>query len=229
MSEDLRLLKTQRNTILSLVQNVGLAPIDFRWHQAEVMTNSFGNRSLVSIFTHVPTQFYYRFGPEYDVFSPGPASRTGDVKASIWDTTRISLVRLWLSYVKREYEAPDLWGLLRQEKKLLQLASSPNLPNDSFTEPEKQIIRNQLAEIKQHLISVHHLQPQQAEILDQGLSYLGDSLNRVGKKDWVNNAIGALMGIAISAAFSSTVAQDMLDRVTSAVYPLYESIMKVLT
>jgi hypothetical protein len=228
MSEDLRLLKTQRNTILSLVQNVGLAPIDCRWHQAEVMTNSFGNRSLVSIFTHVPTQFYYRFGPEYDVFSPGPASRTGDVKASIWDTTRISLVRLWLSYVKREYEAPDLWGLLRQEKKLLQLATSPNLPNDSFTEPEKQIIRNQLAEIKQQLISVHHLQLQQGEITDQGFSYLADSLNRVGKKDWLNITITTLASIAIAAAFAPDVAQDMIQRVMSAIYPIFEPILKLL-
>ena len=228
MSEDLRLLKTQRNTILSLVQNVGLAPIDFRWHQAEVMTNSFGNRSLVSIFTHVPTQFYYRFGPEYDVFSPGPACRTGDIKASIWDTTRISFVRLWLSYVKREYEAPDLWDLLRQQTKLMQLASSPHLPNDSFADIEKQSIRNQLAEIKQQLISVHHLQLQQGEITDQGFSYLADSLNRVGKKDWLNITITTLASIAIAAAFAPDVAQDMIQRVMSAIYPIFEPILKLL-
>ena len=130
--------------------------------------------------------------------------------------------------MKREYEAPDLWELLRQETKLSQLASSPDLPNDSFTDLEKQYIHNQLAGIKEQLISDHHLQPQQAEIIAQGFSYLADSLNRFGKRDWLNFAMGTLVNIALGAAFSPTVAQDMIHRFMSAVHPLYDLVLKLL-
>ena len=227
MPQDVRLLKTHRNAVLRLVQESRLKPADFRWDDT-VFRDGYDVQFLVSKFVHEPTKFYFMFGPHADEYSPGFNRRTDSRRAEEQLEWRLPLVGDWLTYVKREYEAHDLWELLRQDTKLLQVASSPDLPNDSFTEPEKQSIRDQLAEVKQHLISVHHLQLQQAEIIDQGFSYLDDSLNRLGKKDWLNNAIGALMGIALGAAFSSTVAQDMFDRFMSAVYPLYDSIMKLI-
>ena len=183
---------------------------------------------LVSRLIHEPTNSYFRFGPHVDEYSPGFNSRTDSRKVEEQFRWRLRLVGEWLTYLKREYEAPDLWGLLRQELKLLQLASSPDLPNDSFTEPEKQSIRIQLTQISQRLISDHNLQVQQVEILEQGFSYLADSVNRFGKKDWLNFAMGTLVNIALGAAFSPTVAQDMNHRVMSAVHPLYDSILKLL-
>lgn len=227
MPEDLRLLKTQRNTILAWVRDAGLDPNEFRWDEEEALGNSFGYSALVSILTHLPTKSYYSFRPEWALYSPGPTSRTHVSKVLGWND-HLRLVDEWLYLVKREHEAPDLWELLRQEKKLLHLASSPHLPNDSFTELEKQSIRDQLAEIKQQLISDHHLQLQQAEIIAQGFSYLADSLDRFGTKDWLNFAMGTLVNIALGAAFSPTVAQDMIHRVMSAVHPLYDSILKLL-
>ena len=69
MPEDLRLLKTQRNTILSLVRNADLDPIEFRWDEVEI--GDYSHSKLVSILRHVPTKSYFRFGPEYDEYSPG--------------------------------------------------------------------------------------------------------------------------------------------------------------
>lgn len=226
MPRDLRLLPTQCNAIFRLVRDAGLDPNEFRWDEEEISTAY--DDALVSILRHVPTKFFYKFKPEWAVYSPGPTSRTHESKVLGWNS-HFSLVDDWLYCVKREYEAPDLWGLLRQDTKLLQLASSPDLPNEAFTELERQSIRDQLAEIRQHLISVHHLQLQQGEIIDQGFSYLGDCLNRVGKKDWLNIAINTVVTIASAAAFSPTVAQDMIHRFMLAVHPLYESIMKLLT
>lgn len=225
MPEDLRLLRSRRNIIFGMVQAADLDPNEFRWDEAEI--GDWSHSKLISILRHVPTEGYCRFGPEYVEYSPGHTSRTHASKASPhnWDLY-VMLVAQWLKYVKREHQ-PDLWELLRQDTKLLQPASSPDLPNDSFTEPEKQYIHNQLAGIKEHLISDHHLQPQQAEILEQRFSYLADSLNRFGKKDWLNFAMGTLVNIALGAAFSPTVAQDMIHRVMSAIGPLYESIMKI--
>jgi hypothetical protein len=226
MASDFRLLKSQRNVILGLVRASGLRPGDFQWD--EMILEGDEDRLRVSVLRHTPTSSYFRFGCNWDEYAPGFSRRTDSrIVLESWDD-RFRLVFDWLTYVKREYEAPDLWQMLLQETKLSRVASSPDLTNDAFTQDEKQYIVKQLAEIKTRLISDHRIQLQQAEVIEQGFSHLADSLNRVGKKDWLLLAMGAVVSIAIGAGLPPDVAQDMMHRLMQAIEPLFQSILKVL-
>jgi flavin-dependent dehydrogenase len=112
MPQDVRLLKSHRNVIFGLVRDSGLDPTAFDWGEEEVFDDEDDTFS-VSVLKHAPTGFYFRFGLRWDKYSPGFGSPTDSrIVTRDWDD-RFRLVHEWLSYVKREYEAPDLWVLQR--------------------------------------------------------------------------------------------------------------------
>jgi len=222
-SIDYRLLRSQRNVVFGLVQKVGLMPTDFRWDEVLDQESDY----QISIITHIPGGFYYRFGSVIDRYSPGLETQKDMFQVSPRWESRFQVVSQWLKYVKRE-QAPDLWGMILQETKLALAASSPVLTNDAFTQVEKQQIVHLLAEVKDQVISSHRLQLEQKEAIDQGFSYLADSLDRFGKKDWLNLAMGTLLSTATGAAFAPDVAQDMYHRLMAAIEPLFQSILKLL-
>ena len=232
MAQDARLLKTIRNVVLVWVKRASLNPVEFEWKEVKARDKTragYSNDFLMSILTHKPTKFYYRFGPFTDKYSPGSETQTDSREHSgSWDH-RFSLIEDWLRFLKREYEAPELWQMLLEESKLSRVAISQKMPNDLFTVEERQYIREQLDAIRGRLITTRRLQLQQREIIDQGLSYLVEASARLGKKDWFNLALGTLLSIAVTNALHPTVAQDMFRRFMAAVQPLFESILKLIT
>ena len=232
MGHDVRLLKIERNAVFTLVQQSGLEPSDFDWKTEHIQEP--GEYGVVyadaSVLLHKPTGFFYKFGVYSDQYSPGHAERIESVELSVqkWDV-RIKAVAHWLSALKEEVEAPDLWQELLRERRLYRLASAPQLRNEQFSNDEKALVLKQLHTLREQIVSAHNLQSQQTEVLDRGLNYLGQSLDRFGKKDWLNLAIGTLINIAVAAAFSPTAAKDLLHGFTSAIRPLFDSVLKLLS
>jgi len=181
---------------------------------------------------HTPSGFYYQFGAYSDEFSPGHLERIGrqDISRASYGSwpSRLQYVTEWLHELKGELDAPDLWAELSNARRLSQIASSSRIDNSQFTIEEKEYIIHQLGEIKQHLIAHHQLQLQQAEAIEHGFQNIVDAMNRFGKKDWVNYAVGFLLNFAVATIFSPQAANDMLHSFMKAVSPLFDAAMKLI-
>lgn len=117
---------------------------------------------------------------------------------------------LWLEQLKKEVDAPDLWATIGQEKALSTAASSANLDNRPFTAAEQSLIATKLDEIKGYLLESQEFAAEQAENVERQFAYLGESSRRLGRKDWLNALIGALVSQAINLAVPPEVAQALL-------------------
>ncbi len=72
--------------------------------------------------------------------------------------------------------------------------------NLGFTEPELHRIRKSLAEVRDAVGHREDLMPEQVDYISRKLDYIADAANRVGRKDWINLAIGTLTNLFVSGA-----------------------------
>src|ERR1035441_10585743 len=122
MAKEARLLTTQKDELVPIVQSAGFDIADFRWdeddlcHEKRVVGVSIGRSSttvtdslLVSVLFHKRSGFYCKFGRDTMVISPG----ADELIQRIYPKDRRDGFREWLTYLKREVGSPDLWGTLR--------------------------------------------------------------------------------------------------------------------
>src|SRR5438876_7379074 len=100
------LLRSQANEVFEAIKSAGLEPSDFDWE--DIVGHNSGMR--VSQLAHKRSGYYFtfdNFGEFYSQWEPGYQTR---VDSSYWEDWRDQLNRfqLWLSYVRRETESPDL-------------------------------------------------------------------------------------------------------------------------
>ena len=199
---DYRLLKTQKNDILILIRESGLDPMEFVWEEnAEVdefddsVTNHF-NRLV-----HKPSGYMAAFIKRFIFYSPGQESPIENGTKIDW-IGKLSVVRLWLSNLKREVEAPDLWASLSQEQELLSLepAEATNTP---FTPDEQRQVKQAIEEIRIYITTTYTLESEPLARINRQLDYLIDASTRLGRIDWKNLFVGALISLALQQLPSS--------------------------
>ncbi len=138
-------------------------------------------------------------------FSPGPQKLHEDELHVVW-SDQLELFHRWLSYLKRETEAPDLWGAISEGAQVLESAASSDTSNALFGAEEKAYIVQGITEIKRYLLTAHKLDP---ELVESRLNYLVESSERVGRKDWLNLLISVLVSIVISAALPPEATREL--------------------
>jgi hypothetical protein len=188
MIEDVRLLRTAKNLIFEHIQLQGLDPRQFEW-------TTEGLSEIRSVLKHRTSDYYYAFGKNGDRCSPWHGELEIRMLADRPWSYRIQNVDRWLKELKEETEAPDLWGQLEEQKELFLLASSESYSNASFTRDEKSGLAAQLEHLRQQLIGVEEVSDRQREHIDVHFRYVISAMDRLGKKDWVNLAIGAVFNI----------------------------------
>ena len=74
MENEVRLLKTDRNSVLLLIQEAHLDPSEFQWQgvTASITPKDIDEDFLMSRLIHMPT---YQFDPYNDRYSPGLQNR----------------------------------------------------------------------------------------------------------------------------------------------------------
>jgi hypothetical protein len=199
------LLKSQANEVFQALTGEGFNPTDFDW---QLTTGQSGQG--VSRLVHKPSSFYFTFdnaplGTFRSEYSPSQSLLVGMGNHDGWVNQRGRL-NLWLKYLKREIESPDLWESISGEAKLIEAAAEANTGNSLFTEDEKKYVFSGLEEIKQYLLTAHKLDP---ELVESRLKYLAEASERVGKKDWINLLISTLIGIVIAAALPPETTRDL--------------------
>jgi hypothetical protein len=216
--EDLTLKRTDRTGVLNVLQKEAFDPLDFEWESTVVSHSHLGqvSRHRVSVLRHQSTGYYFRFGRYDSIWSPGWQLKTDSGE---WTTLnkRFDQVKEWLSALKDEVDAPDLWASIGQEKVLSTAASSKTLDNRPFIAAEQNLIATKLDEIKGYILEGQHLATEQVETVEREFAYLKESSERLGRKDWLNVLLGALVSLAIGLALDPEKARGLL-RLAGAVF-----------
>jgi hypothetical protein len=190
-----RLDKRQRNAILKSIEAADLDPRDFELANdpdgdAEARI---GHGTSESYFAVRPTDGI-AVGYEWNevvgdqpVF-PYPRS------AHTWPDL-LKRLRRWLAEVKDDIETPDLWAELQSEREML-AAAPENVENVPFTAEERAELATQLREIKKYATRNHSLSENQVQALEARLEYLEEAAGRLGRLDWRNAAVGAMVTFA---------------------------------
>jgi hypothetical protein len=194
-----RILQSQKNEVFALIKSAGLDPSDFQWADAESHWTYI--TSMVSRLKHKHSSYFFQFdfylGEHRGFFSPGRDSEFSSGIRSLSFEDIFNNVKTWLYYLKREINAPDLWGALLKEKELAEIASASE-DQESFSAEEQRQISEQLRELREYLVKTYNLTEAQSDRIERRLNYLEDALGRMNKKDWLTLSMGVLFCIAAS-------------------------------
>jgi hypothetical protein len=201
-STTLRFQKWQRNHIFETIQTAGLDPQDFDLHDqdAEIQIK---HKLSVSCFTiggdagHYVGHYVVGDAPDWpiDVYS--------------WQAL-IQRISYWLNEVKRDLESPDLWAALGLDSTLLGGNSDDGMENILFTLDEQKEIAQRLRELGEQTRRAYSLSETQARVLNAKIDYLVGAAGRLGRIDWRNALVGAIISLVLIAALPPESARDIL-------------------
>lgn len=196
------LLKTQANDVLNAVTKNGLDPADFAWEVAATLTLRYTPSGDYFFTFHLVD-----YGQHQAEYCPGEDTAYADFRGGDWEG-QLSLVESWLTNLRREIEAPDLWSLLSEQTALVDAASADS-PNTPFSTVEIQKIADGLRELQAYIENTQHLDEQKHEFLESRLNYLLDATPRQGRQDWLHTAIGVLFTIVIGLVMAPEQAREI--------------------
>ncbi len=222
---DYTLKNTQKNDVFLRLTRMRFDPADFAWaeHQRKA-PHSYSNY-LVSRLVHRSSDYYFIFDGRLCIFSPG----AGQAKVSSEDHLNwgemLSRVDKWLTELRRELDAPDLWNQYKQQKQFATsvVRSQPN--NSMFTEPERKRIAEAVEEVKVQLHSMHAWNAQEAAIIDRQFSHLEEALERVGRKDWLLLFYGGIMSVLINLAVTPEQGDRIMALAATLLRPIFEGLL----
>jgi hypothetical protein len=111
----------------------------------------------------------------------------------------VSHVTEWVTLLKAELEAPDLWRALEDAS----FAEDGSGDNSPFSDEERQEIARNVAAIKGEHSASGSLNPTQLRHLESKLDYLVDAAGRMGRLDWRNLVAGTMLGMLSEAILPS--------------------------
>jgi hypothetical protein len=195
------LRKTERNEVLHAIREIGLEPSEFAWKDMIGAWNSQAIKALL----HPATGSYFLFdggeGPQsqpiyYCVFFPGQGVPVTEKKVENW-TVQLAVFRDWLIRVKEEAETPDLWAAIADQRHLSEAAVSEE-SNAPFTQQENEHLRAALLEIQEYVVAVTDAPEESRHFIEKRIQYLGDATDRLGRKDWLNLALGGIVSFFVT-------------------------------
>ncbi len=204
MAGEDRLLKTHRNEVFSRLSAAGFDPAAFGWQPHA------GSTSKIALVLRGTSYFFALDTVDFHwcLYSPG-ADRILEQHVTVnWPST-LNFAAQWIANMKSEIETPDLWGAMRQERELI--GSTEALTDSNpFTPEEQQQLRRNITEIRLHLTTTRHLDPQQVQFITDRLDNLAEASSRVGRKDWIMQAIGTLVNITVALALDQHAARELI-------------------
>lgn len=205
------LLKSQRREVFITIQSVGLEPAEFKW---EDIPSKHSSELIVSRLVHTSSGGYYNFdfvkGSPWCEYSPGEEKFIEESYPGNWDL-QLVYANKWLQYLKRELETPDLWATIVGESAMMfGTPVAGDETNSLFTVTERERLSGCLEEIQAYLVSANDLTDTRLAFVEERLRYLEGAASRMGRKDWINLAWGALINIVVGVALSPDAARDLV-------------------
>lgn len=213
MAIDVTLRRQERNDVLNLIKRYNFDPAEFDWNEVEQVETMgrIQRRFKVNGLTHRQTGFYITFGGVRTQFSPGPNVRAEaheNLGQGSW-AFKQSYCQQWLAELRKELDVPDLWATVGQERVLSNAASSTS-DNHPFTLVEQSLIVAELDKLKEYVRAGQEFQAEQAEFIEKQFDYLREASIRLGRKDWLNTALGVFVGLIVNLALEPERARGLL-------------------
>jgi len=229
MESDVRLRQTEKNDVFHKVVGAGLDAADFLWtdaNQTEISGNNMA-QFTISVLRHKPTDYFIRFGRYRFRFSPGDGQRFSEIWHSDSPTEKHRICNIWISELRKEANAPDLWVLAQQGRALSDAASSDteNLP---FTTAEQSDITSKLEEVKQLLLATRQFQEREFGMIEGQFRYLDQSSKRLGRKDWYNIAFSVLSSLVIAVGLPPEQANHIIQTASALFSSLVHGVQRLL-
>jgi hypothetical protein len=101
---DITLSETEKNDVLSLLEELHFDPAEFQWSAREVVEYGHGHRyvCLLTVIVHQPTGYSCQYGLVRVTYSPGLRYRfEADKHKNDWGS-KLSLTRNWLGHLWRK-------------------------------------------------------------------------------------------------------------------------------
>jgi len=197
-----KLEKWKSNQVFEAVEAAGLNPTEFDWDDS---TDDICLRHRWSeayfFFIGAPGRYIARYAAGDE--------RAVDVQKFSWEAL-MSSVGLWLSYIKRDVETPDLWAELQRETELLGDAWRDAVENAPFTPNERADVARQLQELRRYVQDAYSLSERQLSDLDSKIDFLVDAAARLGRKDWLVVFIGTMAGFVLVAVLPPDAARHIV-------------------
>jgi hypothetical protein len=145
-------------------------------------------------------------------FSPGDGIHTEQRFPGSWDN-QMTIVRQWLSYLKRELDAPPLWEQLAQGEPLLEV--SLGAAEDSpFRPDELMAIETKLDEVRKYL--ARELPPGMLPTVQAQLDRLGAAAKTTGRLSWLQMTIGVMVSLMWGGMMAPDQARTVLQMIGQA-------------
>ena len=96
-----------------------------------------------------------------------------------------------------------------------------------FSEAELARVDAALDELREMVAATGTLEPQQAEQLDRRVGYLRAAARRVGRVDWLNLVLAAIVQLVLQAVLTSDGAQEVTALIQSLLGDLFEHLAEL--
>jgi hypothetical protein len=205
----LPLLTSQKNAVYRFVENYGFDPADFEWR---VAVSPQGDDVTVETLQHRSTQYAFTFdtnrrgrGPlgltpdRLSFMKPGPEQPFAVSEDYGWDE-QLRSVGTWLGVLKREVSQESLWDRLSQEP--MRAVAVARLDNGRLSKEERRTVEQGVGQAKAY-VAANIDDRETLKRIEGKLDEIKDASGRLGRKEFVNAALGALMGIAFMGALTS--------------------------
>ena len=194
------LLRSQQNAVLLMIKESGLSRHEFELIDP-YKASPRGTRFITRL-VHIPSGFWFHFGERSVSFSPGKEAQQDDhTDQDVWNG-KIWFVGRWLEFLKREIEAPDLWASLAQDQEMLG-AEPPEAVNTPFSAEEQVQVKRAIEEIRVYISATYSLASEPLATVNRKLDYLIDASTRLGRIDWKNILVAALITLALERVIPS--------------------------
>jgi hypothetical protein len=125
----------------------------------------------------------------------------------------------WLAELKADIDTPDLWAEFDQQPPMSALLAGDD--NTQFSAAEQDEIAKRLADVRRSVQETYVLSEEQMQALEAKLEYIGAAAKRVGRLDWLNLTVGALMGAAVSDVLTPAACQGILQALSAGLAHLF--------
>lgn len=211
----LLLLPTQVNTVGQLISAAGLDPREFQWETTYTQVQQLGvgqEPVMVSRLLHKPTGFQFVFDLDasnlhHNYYAPGRDTPYERNAPALWEG-QLTHVELWLGYLKREYEAPDLWGQL--QRRVGELPPPDSSANTPFTDEERGQVEHQLRAALESAARTNELTADQLRALEEKVDYVVEATRRLGRLDWRHVYISVMAEEIFRLALGSDMFRDLV-------------------
>jgi hypothetical protein len=230
------LTKRQRNDIFVALEANGVDPADCELtsnlrmpsatpqHVARVVVRRLLLPTRVgTVIAHAPTnsRFYLTLQPyEFRWYvTDGPDSEAWN-ECDNWADV-LHQVGNWAGEVRDISNMPDLWAQLKRTPQILASVEQADASNAPFTREEQAEISHRLDEIKQLLRENPDLTGEQLAAIEQTTDEIKEASTRVGRKDWVALANGALLSLIVNDVVPPHIVQSVFNLLITGIGHLF--------